>query len=65
MDPTKFRTRYLIVFLVAAVLTAGLLRHVLHVGAGFSREEIRTVVLIAAAAWISLAVAFFRWGRRS
>ena len=40
MDPTKFRMRYLLVFLAAAALTAAALRHLLHVQAGFTREEI-------------------------
>jgi hypothetical protein len=64
MDPTKFRMRYLFGFLVAAVVTAAALRHFLHVEAGFSREDIRSAVLITAAIWILLAVAFFRWWRR-
>ena len=33
--------RYLIGFFVAAVLTAAVLRHFLHVQVGFTREEIR------------------------
>jgi hypothetical protein len=63
MDPTKFRMRYLLGILVAAVVTAAALRHFLHVEVGFSRQEIRTGVLIAAAAAILLATIFFRWKR--
>jgi uncharacterized membrane protein YhaH (DUF805 family) len=40
MDPTKIRTRYLLVILFAAIITAAVLRHVLHVNAGFTRLEI-------------------------
>jgi hypothetical protein len=63
MDPTKFRMRYLLGILVAAVVTAAALRHFLHVEVGFSRQEIRTGVLIAAAVAILLATIFFRWKR--
>jgi hypothetical protein len=64
MDPAKFRMRYLFGLLVAAVVTAATLRHFLHVEAGFSREDIRSAVLITATICIFLAVAFFRWRRR-
>jgi hypothetical protein len=40
MDPTKFRLRYLLGILVAAVVTAAGLRHFLHVDAGYTREEV-------------------------
>jgi len=40
MDPTKIRLRYLLVILLAAIITAAVLRHVLHVNAGFTRLEI-------------------------
>jgi hypothetical protein len=63
MDPTKFRMRYLLGILVAALVTAAALRHFLHVEVGFSRQEIRTGVLIAAAVAILLATIFFRWKR--
>jgi hypothetical protein len=65
MDPIKLRMRYLVGFFVAAVLTAAALRHVLHVHAGFAREEIRIGVLIAAGVGIFLAIVLFRWSRRS
>jgi hypothetical protein len=65
MDPTKFRLRYLLGILVAAVVTAAGLRHFLHVDAGYSREEIRTLALIPAVVGIFFMVAFFRWRRRS
>jgi fluoride ion exporter CrcB/FEX len=64
MDPTKLRMRYLLGIFLAAVLTAAVLRHVLHTQVGFAREDIRTGVLIAAAVAIFLLVALFRWSRR-
>jgi ABC-type nitrate/sulfonate/bicarbonate transport system permease component len=63
MDPTKLRMRYLLGILVAAVVTAAALRHFLHVEVGFSRQEIRTGVLIAVAIGILLGAVFFRWKR--
>jgi hypothetical protein len=47
MDPTRFRMRYLVGIFFAAVLTAAVLRHVIHTYGGISREEIRTVSLVA------------------
>jgi hypothetical protein len=64
MDPIKFRMRYFIGFLIAAVVTAAALRHFLHVQVGLSREEIRNGVLLTAAIGIFLLIAFFRWKRR-
>ena len=64
MDPTKLRMRYLLGTFLAAVVTAAVLRHVLHTQVGIAREDIRTGVLIAAAVAIFLLVAFFRWRRR-
>ncbi|HXL30295.1 MAG TPA: hypothetical protein VN968_13530 [Bradyrhizobium sp.] len=64
MDPTKLRMRYLLGIFLAAVVTAAVLRHVLHTQVGIAREDIRTGVLIAAAVGISLLIAFFRWSRR-
>jgi uncharacterized membrane protein YeaQ/YmgE (transglycosylase-associated protein family) len=64
MDPTKFRLRYLLGILVAAVVTAAGLRHFLHVDAGYTREEIRTLALIPAVIGLFLVVALVRWRRR-
>jgi hypothetical protein len=64
MDPTKIRFRYLLGILLAAVLTAAVLRHVLHVHAGFSRKEILGGALAAIAISVFLAVALFRRRRR-
>lgn len=52
MDPTKIRMSYLLIILFAALITAAVLRHVLHVNAGFSRKEI----LEGALACVALAV---------
>ena len=48
LDPREFRLRYLVLIVVATVLIAALLRHVLHVYGGLSREDIRVDALIAA-----------------
>jgi hypothetical protein len=64
MDPTSFRLRYLIGILLAAVVTAAVLRHVIHVYAGYSREEIRTIALISAGAAVLGALIFFRMRKR-
>jgi hypothetical protein len=64
MDPTKLRLRYLLGILVAAVVTAAGLRHFLHVDAGYTREEIRTLALIPAVIGLFLVVAFVRRRRR-
>ena len=64
MDPTKLRMRYLLDIFLAAVVTAAVLRHVLHTQVGIAREDIRTGVLIAAAVAMFLLIAFFRRSRR-
>ena len=48
LDPRQFRLRYLVAIVVATVLIAALLRHVLHVYGGLTREDIRVDALIAA-----------------
>jgi hypothetical protein len=63
MDPTKVRMRYLVGILMAAVLTAGILRHSLHVHAGFTRVEIAILALAALTA-VLLAVGLVRHRRR-
>jgi hypothetical protein len=57
--------RYLLGIIFAAELVAAVLRHVLHVEAGFTRKEILIGALFAAAVFIFLALAFFRQRRRS
>jgi hypothetical protein len=63
MDPAQIRMRYLVGIIFAALLTAGVLRHVLHVHAGFTRKEILALALIAATVTTVLAVVFFRQKR--
>jgi hypothetical protein len=53
------RIRYVVAFLIGAVITAATLRHGLHVYGGISREEIRWDALMAIPA-IALAIIFFR-----
>jgi hypothetical protein len=60
MDPAKIRMRYLLGIIVAALLTAAVLRHVLHVNVGFTRKEILALALIAATVTIVAFVFFFR-----
>jgi len=64
MDPTKIRFRYVLGILLAAVLTAAVLRHVRHVQAGLTRKEILAGALAAAAIGVLFAMVFFRRRRR-
>ena len=64
MDPTQFRARYLFLILVAAILTAALLRHILHVEGGFTRKQILVGALVALAIGAIGAGVFFRRSRR-
>ena len=64
MDPTQFRARYVFLILLAAILTAALLRHTLHVHGGFTRKEILVGALVALAIGaIVIAGVFSRWRR--
>jgi hypothetical protein len=60
----EIRFRYLLGILLAAILTAAVLRHVLHVETGFTRKEILDGALASAAIGVFLAVVFFRWRHR-
>ena len=64
MDPTQIRMRYLILILLATVLTAALLRHTLYVEGGLTRKQIWAAALVALAAGTIAAVAFSKWKRR-
>ncbi len=46
LDPRSFRFRTFLAIVLAAVLTAALLRHSLHVYGGIPREEIRWDALV-------------------
>jgi hypothetical protein len=63
MDPLSFRFRYFLVIVLAAVVTAAALRHIVHVYVGLSREEIRTAALIATPL-VAIAIIFFQRKRR-
>jgi hypothetical protein len=47
MEALNSRFKYVVAFLIAAVIIAALLRHAIHVYGGLSREEIRAGALIA------------------
>jgi hypothetical protein len=53
------RIRYVLVFLIGAVITAAALRHVFHVYGGMSREEMRWDAMMAIPL-VAVAIAFFR-----
>jgi hypothetical protein len=63
MDSLDQRFRYVLAFLIGAVITAAVLRHAIHIYGGISREEIRTGALMAIPA-VALAVIFFRRKRQ-
>jgi len=58
METLNARARHIVVAVVAALLIAGVLRHVLHVHVGYSREEIRAGAFIGffgvLAVWLAL-----------
>jgi hypothetical protein len=62
MDPTKIRMRNLLGILLAAILTAAVLRHVLHTNVGFSRLEILegALICLALAALLGFALRYRR-----
>jgi hypothetical protein len=64
LDPREFRLRYLVGIVLAAVLVAALLRHVLHVYGGLSREDIRADALIAVMVIVLTTIVLRRLSRR-
>ena len=60
LDPREFRLRHLVAIVVGTILIAALLRHLLHVYGGLSREDIRVDALIAA---LIVGVAAFLYKR--
>jgi hypothetical protein len=46
-DFVNTRLKHTLAFLIGAIITAAVLRHVGHVYAGFSRDELRMYSLIA------------------
>ena len=63
MDSFEQRFRYVLAFLIGAVITAAVLRHVLHVYGGIPPEEMRWDALMAIPA-VALAIIFFRRKRQ-
>jgi hypothetical protein len=64
MDPTKTRFRYLVGILLMAILIAAVLRHVLHMHAGFTRQQI-FIGALALAFTATLLIFILRRSRRS
>ena len=64
LDPREFRLRYLVAIMVGTILIAALLRHVLHVYGGLSREDIGVDALIAALIVGAAAILYKRAYRR-
>jgi len=63
MDSLNLRFRYVLAFLIGAVITAAVLRHTVHTYGGISREDIRADALMAIPA-VALAIIFFRRKRQ-
>ena len=63
MDSLNLRFRYVLAFLIAAVITAAALRHGVHVYGGISPEETRNDAIMAIPA-VALAIIVFRRKRR-
>ena len=59
MDSLNLRFRYVLAFLIGAVITAAALRHGVHIYGGISPEDIRAGALLAIPA-VALAIIFFR-----
>ena len=64
LDPREFRFRYFVGVVIAAILIAAMLRHVLHVYGGLSREDIRTDALIAVLVIVLTTILLRRLSRR-
>jgi hypothetical protein len=63
LDQLNLRFKYVLAFMIGAVIAAAALRHGVHVYGGFSREEIRTDALMAIP-FVALAAVFVRRKRR-
>jgi hypothetical protein len=56
MDALNLRSRYVLTFLIGAVITSALLRHIIHTYGGISREGIRAGALVTIVV-VTLAIA--------
>ena len=59
LEQLNLRIKYMLAFMIGAVVAAAALRHGVHVYGGFSRDEIRTAALMAIP-FVALAAVFFR-----
>lgn len=64
VDWLNRKFRYVLAFLMAAVLVAALLRHTFHVYGGFSREQIREDALLALPVVVLVFALLRKWHRR-
>jgi hypothetical protein len=64
MDPLTFRFRYFVAIVFAAVVTAAVLRHVVHIYGGLSREDIRFDALVGVVLVSLVAIIYRRMRRR-
>ncbi len=60
MDPLAFRLRHVFAILIAAVVAAAILRHIVHIYGGISREDIRFDALLGAGLVAIAAIIFLR-----
>jgi hypothetical protein len=56
IDALNLRSRYVLTFLVGAIITSALLRHIIHTYGGISREGIRAGALVTIVV-VTLAIA--------
>jgi hypothetical protein len=62
-DAINTRVKYILAFLIGAVIAAAVLRHTVHVYGGFSREEIRAGALLALPAAVVVFYFIRKWRR--
>ena len=56
IDALNLRSRYVLTFLIGAIITSALLRHIIHTYGGISREGIRAGALVTIVV-VTLAIA--------
>ena len=62
-DAINTRVKYILAFLIGAIIVAAVLRHTVHVYGGFSREEIRAGALLALPAAVLVFYFIRKWRR--